>query len=192
MVSVKGRLALSLVVGLIAGCAALSAPRSIVVSDAELSRRLAERFPVDRRWLEVFDIRLANPQVRTSAQTGLLRIDVDVDLGGRLIERRFAALLRLQAMPRYEERDQSLRIVNVEVDALQVGADGESLLGRAGRLPAALLAQSLEDSVIHRLSTEQVSRIRQQGMQLRSISIADQGGLQLNFEPIAGSPSGMP
>lgn len=168
---------------LLGGCAALTGPRSIVIGDAELSRRLAERFPIDRRWLELFDVRMSNPQVRTSAETGRLSIDLDLGFGGRLIDRRFAARLRLQARPRFDESDHSLRIAAVEVDALQLGADGESLLGRAGRLPAQLLAQALEDATIYRLNAEQIARIREQGLELRSIGIAGGGGLQLNFEP---------
>lgn len=177
-------LAVLLWCSVLAACAALSGPRSIVVSDAELSRRLAERFPIDRRWMEAFDLRMSNPQVRTDPQTGLLRVDLDLNVGGRLIERNIAARLRLQARPRFDEQDHSLRISNVEVDALQTAGDGGSLLGRAGRLPARLLAQALEGTTIYRLSPEQVARIRQQGLALRSIGIGSQGGLQLNFEPV--------
>ena len=120
----------------------------------------------------------------TSAQTGLLRISLDLELGGRLIDQRFGARLQMMARPRYEEQDHSLRIRDVRLDALQEG-DGESLLGRAGRLPASLLAQSLEDATIYRLSGEQISRLQQQGLELRSIAIGSRGGLQLNFEPIS-------
>jgi hypothetical protein len=165
-------------------CAALSGPRSIVISDIELSRRLADRFPIERRLMEAFDLRMSNPQVRTDSQTGLLRIEVDLGVGGRLIDRRFATRLSLQARPRFDEQDHSLRISKVSVDALQLTGAGESLLGRSGRLPARLLAQALEDATIYRLSAEQVERIRQQGLALRSIAIGAQGGLQLNFEPI--------
>ncbi|WP_418320341.1 DUF1439 domain-containing protein [Piscinibacter sakaiensis] len=178
------RLALLLSVSVLAACTTLAGPRSIVVSDAELSRRLAEKFPIDRRWLEVFDVRMSNPQVRTSSETGLLSIDVDLGFGGRLIDRRYAARLRLQARPRFDEQDHSLRLSNVDVDALQIAGDGESLLGRAGRLPALLLAQSLEDATVYRLNAEQIARLQQHGMALRSIGIGSQGGLQLNFEPL--------
>lgn len=172
-----------LAVGLV-GCAGLLGPRTVVVSDAELSQRLATRFPIERRWLEVLDLRLSNPRVRSDAAAGRLRVELEVRLGQRLIgDRRLGARLVLSGRPRYEATDHSIRITEVGVDAVRIdqGAD-QSLLGAEAAWPSALLAQVLEDRTVYQLSARQLADIDRQGLVLRSLAVAP-GGVALTFDP---------
>lgn len=172
---------------IVSGCAGLLGPRTVVVSDAELSRRLAARFPIERRWLEIFDLQLNNPRVSSDAKTGRLRVEVDLRLGQRLTGRSLEARLLLFAKPRYEASDHSIRITDVSIDAVRIDGDAESMLGRGAAWPLRLIAQALDDSTIHQLNADQLTKIERQGMVLRKIEVGT-FGLQLNFEPASASP----
>ncbi len=171
-----------LLVGLLSACAGWLGPRVVIVSDAELSQRLAERFPIERRWLELFDLRLSNPRVSTDASSGRLRVEVDIRVGQRLIGKELATRLQLLGKPRYEASDHSIRITDVSVDALQVNGSAESILGRVGAWPSTWLAQVLEDRTIYQLSARQLTDLERQGLVLRRLEIGARG-LALHFDP---------
>ncbi|MEO8278842.1 MAG: hypothetical protein ABI564_04055 [Ideonella sp.] len=164
------------------GCVGLFGPRTIVVSDAELSQRLAARFPIERRWLEIFDLRLSNPQVSSHAPSGRLRVEVDIRLGQRLTGTGTAARLLLFARPRYEPSDHSIRITDIKLDALRIDGGAESLLGRGAAWPSAMLAQALEDRTIYQFNARQLADLERQGLVLRNLEVGERG-LTLNFDP---------
>lgn len=178
----RRRLGLLLLAGWVGGCASLLGPRTVVISDAEMSRRLAARFPIERRWLEIFDLHLTNPRVNSDAQSGRLRIEVDVRLGQRLTGSGLTARLQLFARPRYVPGDHSIRITDVAVDALKIEGNGQTLLGNGLAWPSALLAQALEDRTIYQLNDSQLADLNRQGLVLRRLDIGSRG-LQLHLEP---------
>lgn len=174
--------ALLLLAASLAGCAAWLGPRTIVISDAELSQRLATRFPLERRWLELFELRMSNPRVSSDARSGRLRVEVDIGVGQRLIDHHLAARLLVSVRPRYEAGDHSIRITDVSVDARQIDGAAASMLGGAAPWVSALLAQVLEDRTIYRLNASQLAEIERQGLVLRKLVVGERG-LELGFEP---------
>lgn len=176
------RLVMLALTAALAGCAGLFGPRTVVISDAELSRRLAARFPLERRWLEVVDLKLSNPRVSSDAASGRLRVELDIGLGQRLTGRATAARLLLLARPRYEASDHSIRITDVSVDALHLDGGDRSLLGRGAAWPSALLAQLLDDRTIYQLSERQLADIERQGLVLQGLDVGERG-LTLHFDP---------
>ena len=176
------RFGLFLALALLGGCASLYGPRTLLIPDAEIERHLAAQFPLERRWLEVFDISLSEPRIDSRRDNGRLRVEMQLRIGERLFDRGFRARLRLTAGVRYEPVDHSLRLRDVAIDAFEPGVEGRSLLQRAGGLPAQLLAQALDDAVIHQVGAAQLARIRRQGLELRGVDVVDDG-LLLRLEP---------
>ena len=164
----------------LAGCA--TGPRTVTLSDTQLSARLAAQFPLERRWLEVFDVRLSDPVVRTLPARNRVRTEVELSLGDRVFNRRFTARLALEARVRFEPADHSLRLHEVTVDAFTVDGADASLLERTGRLPAMLVAPWLEDATIYRLGDEQVARLRREGATVQGVVVTDRG-LQFTLVP---------
>ncbi len=178
----RGGLPGLLIVVLLAGCAALGGPRSIVIDNAELSRRMAARFPIERRWLDVIDLELSNPRVTSRREAGRMRVDLDLRIGERLFRKAVTAQLTLDSRVRFDPSDHSLRLDDPQVDAFRL--DGESLLGRAGGVPMRLLAQWLDGAPVYRLDPSQIERIERQGLALRAVEVVDEG-LRLQFDPRA-------
>lgn len=133
----------------LAGCA--HGPRVVSISAQELSERLARDLPVDRRLLEVFDIRISDPQVRTDPSSSRVRADFQVRaldrLGGSRLDTRLAVISGL----RWQASDRTLRMERVDLD-LPPRADRDAAL--AQRIGLALVSRLLEDQVLWRAPAE--------------------------------------
>jgi hypothetical protein len=131
------------------GCA--HGPRVISISAQELSERLARDFPVDRRLLEVFDVRVSSPRVRTDPSSNRLRAEFQLQasdrLGGRSLETRLAVISGL----RWEPRDRTVRLERVDLD-LPPRADRDQTLVQ--RIGLALTSRLLEDQVLWRAPSD--------------------------------------
>lgn len=169
-----------LIVVMLAGCAGLTGPRSVVIDNAELSRRMAAHFPLERRWLEAIDVELSNPRVSSQHTTGQMRVELDLRMGERLFRNSVTARVALDSRIRFDPSDHSLRLADPQIDAFKL--DGERLLGRAGGFPMRLLAQWLDDAVVYRIDATQIERIQRQGLQLQGVEVVERG-LKLQFEP---------
>lgn len=165
------------------GCASLDGPRQFTISEAELTARMAEQFPIERRWLELIDVQFEAPRLHFDAGDGRLRAELQARLGEQLWPGRFGARMTLRARPRYEPSDHTIRLQEVSIDRLDLDTGSDSLLRRAGRLPAALLAQGLEDAPVYRLRPEQIERLQRQGLAVQSVAVAG-GGVQFTLAPV--------
>lgn len=141
----------------LAGCA--HGPRVVSISAQELSDRLARDFPVDRRLLEVFDVRVSAPRVRTDPGSNRVRAEFQLQaldrLGGGRLDTRLAVISGL----RWEPRDRTLRLERVDLD-LPARADRDQ--ARVQRIGLALASLMFEDHVLWRApadSTLAVQRI---------------------------------
>mgnify|MGYP007059439217 FL=1 len=153
---------------MLAGCAGL--PRTVSVTNAQMSARLAEQFPIERRWLQWFDLRLSDPRVTTVPERQRVRTELDLHLADR-----FEARLVLEAGVRIEPADQSLRLHDVRIDAYAVDPSDSGQRDRLGRLPARLLAPWFEDLVVHRLGDDTVARLRREGLSVRQVDVTERG-----------------
>ena len=62
----------------LAGCAGLSGPRNVTLSQADLQSLVERQFPLQRRLLEVIDVNVARPSLRLLPERN--RIGTDLDL----------------------------------------------------------------------------------------------------------------
>lgn len=130
---------------LLVGCA--HGPRVMRLDAQELSARLARELPVDRRLLEVFDVRVSEPRVRTEPGSSQVRADFQVQVSDRLGGRRFDTRLAVLSGLRWEPRDRTLRMERVDLDLPARADRDEALLQRIG---LALASRLLEDQVLWR------------------------------------------
>lgn len=176
------RFALALLTAALLSACAMR-PRTVTLGEERLNSQLATRFPVERRWLEVFDLQVAAPRVSMRPAQDRVRADVGLRLGDRLFNRSFSARVGLLAGVRYEPADHSLRLRDVSVAEFAVdGADG-ALLARAGHLPASIVSTLLEDATVYRLPQEQVARLQRAGWTVRDLRVTD-SGLQFTLGPL--------
>ncbi len=129
----------------LAGCA--HGPRVVTISAQELSERLARDFPVDRRLLEVFDVRVSSPRLRTEPSSNRVRADFQVQASDRLGGSRLDVRLAVISGLRWEPKDRTLRMERVDLD-LPPRADREA--DRLQRIGLVLASRLFEDQVLWR------------------------------------------
>ena len=135
---------------LVAGCATLGGPRVITLSEAELTRLVDRQFPLDRRLLEVVDVRVAAPTVRLLPERNRLATELQVDLAERLFGRAIAGRIALDYALRWDAQAQALKLADVRVGSVQLDAAGGSLGAAARGLGPLLAEQVLEGAAIYR------------------------------------------
>lgn len=167
----------------LAGCASLLGPQTVHFDLAELDQRLARRFPLERRLLEVLEVTLSRPQLRLLPDRQRLAVELALAGRDRLFGSRFQGRLALETALRYEAADQSLRLAEVTVTALSLGEVGLPPRLDGQRLGPALAALLLEDSVLFRLTPEQLARARRLGLQPQAVQVVAQG-IDITLVPI--------
>lgn len=176
----------ALIVLALTGCASLTARGRVVeVSETQLATMLGRQFPVSRRYLDVFDVVLREPQLRLMPESQRLGTRLAYTLGGPLLgTRSFDGTLELSYGLRFEPSDGSVRLTEVRLESFQVPGVPAPLQSRASRLGGLLAESLLRDAAIHRFKPEDLERARARGLQPRAVRVVP-GGVQVQLEPLA-------
>lgn len=166
---------------LLAGCASVLGPRRVTLSEAQIAQRLAERFPVERRVMEVFDLRIGVPAVRLLPESNRVGIDLDLSLGQRYSERRFPMQLALEGAPRYDEAGGAVVLSQVRVQRLSVGGLPDALAPALRRIAEPLVERLLEDAPLHRFTPEQLKSAGGRGLRPGPIRVTS-AGVEMTLE----------
>lgn len=179
------RAAMAAVALLMTGCASLLRPDAVTLSEAELARLMARSFPLDRRVLEVLDLRVEAPRLALLPERNRVGVQAAVQGRDRLFGGAWTARLDFDSQLRFEIADQSLRLSAVRVHGLVLDAgeraDGgqDALVRRVGPVLAERL---LEGLVIYRLSPERAQALARQGVRPSAVQITP-AGVEIRFAP---------
>jgi hypothetical protein len=139
---------------LVAGCATFGGSRVITLSQDELTRLVERQFPLDRRLLEVVDVKVGAPTLRLLPERNRLATELQVDLAERLFGRAIGGRIALDYALRWDAQAQALKLADVRVASVQLDA-ATGTLGAAARGLGPLLAeQMLEGAAIYRPKPE--------------------------------------
>lgn len=169
----------------LAACAGLTGgPRVVTVSEAKLAQRIAEQFPLRRRYLELFDVTLSSPRVRLLPAENRLATRVEYALGDFWGgSRRFDGALHLSYGLRLEASDLSVRLTDVRVEAFDVPALTGPLAVPVQRLGALVAEQLLNDFSLHRFKPEDLQAAQQRGYRPGAVRVVD-AGLEIELLPL--------
>lgn len=162
----------------VSGCGLWPGPRVITLDEAELSRRVAQAFPVRRRVAELLELELTSPELHLLSERNRLALAMNWQARERLLGNAGSGRLAFEAALRYAPQDASLRLVQVRVQQLTgaagpvpPGADARGLQ----RLGPALVERLLEDLAVYRLSDERLGRLREAGLQPGAVTVTARG-----------------
>lgn len=171
-------IALALALALSA-CAGLVGPRSYTLSEAEIARRIAQRFPYDQRVFELLDVRVDAPRVRLLPQRNRVATELDIQASERLFGRSLRGALALDYALRYDERDQSVKLDDVRVERLDIEGLAQPL---AARLAPLLAEQLLKDLTLHRFKPEDLQTAGRLGLRPGKVTVTERG-VEVTLEP---------
>lgn len=163
------------VLGWATGCAQLAGPRSVVYREAELQALLAKRFPLDRRLLEVLEVRVTEPRVGLLPDQGRLWAELDVALTDRLFGGHYDGRLSLTTALQVDADSRSLRMKDVRVSRLTWDSRGQPTAERVQRLGTVLAERVLEGMTLHSFRPEQWDRLMAAGYSAPTVHITSSG-----------------
>ena len=173
----------ALAVLLAAGCAGLGGPKVIVLDEAEIARLVAKNFPLERRALEVLELRLDTPRVALQPERNRLSTELALEATERLSARRFRGQLAMDYGLRYDEAAQAVRLADVRVQRLQWDAGSERLQPYVERLGTLLAEQVLRDAVIYRFKPEDLEKAGRRGYRPGAVTVTSRG-VEITLAPL--------
>lgn len=179
-----GRTSVGLLALGLAGCAQWMGPQGVAFSEAELQTLLAKRFPLDRRLLEVLEVRISEPKLGLLPQQDRVSAELKVSATDRLFASELDGELALSTALRVEPSDRSLRLKDVRVTRLSLNQRGQPAAAseRSQRLGAAIAERMLEGVVLHQFRAEQWDRLMAAGYATPTVNITSRG-LELRAVP---------
>lgn len=172
-------------VALLAACAGgLGGPRTFTLTEAQLSQRVAEQFPLRKRYLELFDLTLSTPEIRLMPEQNRVGTRLSYALGDLWGgTRRLDGAMSFSYGLRFEPSDASIRLSDVRVESFDVPGVGAALAPQARRLGTLVAEQLLQDVSLHRFKPEELRTAQGLGWQPGTLRVVP-GGLQLELVPI--------
>lgn len=169
--------------GLWAGCAS-PVPSEFTLSERQILAALSERFPANRRVLEVFDVRLASPRLKLLPAEDRLMLGFDLGVQERLLSSRtFKGNLMFSSGLRYDAGDATIRLDRVRRE--NIALDGlPSLLASSVNRWGGLLAEELLDgTVVHTIDRTAIDQAARMGVRPGALKVTS-GGVTMTLEPI--------
>jgi hypothetical protein len=167
----------------LAGCAGLTGPKVITLDEAELARLLAQNFPVERRALEILELRLEAPRVTLLPQSNRLATEFELQALERLSARRYLGRLAMEYGLRYDESAQAVRLADVRVQRLQFDGAPAQLQPLLDRLGGLLAEQLLHDAVIYRFTPQDLERAGRRGYRPGAVTVTARG-VEITLAPL--------
>lgn len=150
------RLATALALTLLSASCALLVPGSIGFTAAELEAKLAERLPVRRTLLGLFDVELARPQIALDATLGRISAGFDLGLRTPLSTRVLTRTVRFSGTPRYDAPTQSIMLEHTRVEQFNLDGLPQGMRERMVELGSLLAKNMLEQRPLYTLKPEQL------------------------------------
>ncbi|KNZ32150.1 MAG: hypothetical protein AD742_13665 [Methylibium sp. NZG] len=167
---------------LLSGCAAVLGPRNIVVSQERLQALVARRFPVTRRYLELFDVTVAAPRLTLLPELNRLATKLDVSASDRLLRRPMNGSIDLTSALRFDAADNTVRLADVRVDSFVLGDAPGPLQNQLSRIGKLLAEEMLDGEVVYTLKPEDVKNAQGRGYQPGELKVTPRG-LVLTLNP---------
>ena len=160
-------------------------PHTVELSQARLQELVARRFPVDKRVLDTIDLTLDEPRVGLQPEAN--RISVEVALrakaGGPISTRLSGSLLVSEGL-RFEPADNTIRLVDVQVERFVIDGLPSSWQRQLDRLGKPLARGLLEDQVLYTLRDKDVATLNGRGLRPGDLRVTA-NGIEITLLPVA-------
>ena len=141
--------------GWIAGCSVFRSEYTF--SQSQLQDALAKKFPFNKRYMEVFDIQLANPQLALDSARNRVLVSFDATIDNRLFFRQpLTGRFALDSALRYDPSSHSLVLQDPEVKQFDVQGLPGQFSRQLNALGGILSEQLLQNYPLYTFKPEQL------------------------------------
>lgn len=169
--------------GLWVGCAS-PVPSEFTLSERQILSALSERFPANRRVLEVFDVRLASPRLKLLPAEDRLMLGFDLGVQERLLSSRtFKGNLMFSSGLRYDAGEAAIRLDRVRRENIALEGLPSLLASSVNRWGGLLAEELLEGAVVHTIDRTAIDQAARLGKRPGTLKVTS-GGVLMTLEPI--------
>ncbi len=146
----------------LAGCASsLLGMDEIKFSHAELTERLAKRFPIEKSVAGLLDVSLTRPRVDAREEAGKetrLTATFDVQIKMALSSKTVSGVVSMSGKPRYVPSSRSLYISDVRVESIRVDNMPDALSGALAKAASSIARDNIEDKPLRTFTEAELTR----------------------------------
>ncbi|MEY8876050.1 MAG: hypothetical protein AB9M60_06055 [Leptothrix sp. (in: b-proteobacteria)] len=158
----------------LSGCSAL--PKDLLLTEQQMLDALVGRFPVQRRFAEIFDLKLSQPSLKLLPADNRLALGLGVGVQERLLTRReFTGNWAFSSGLKLDLADASVRLADVRTDSLRIEGLPSSVAGPLDVFGGRLIDDLLEGQVLHRFDQRVFDTARQFGLKADSLRVTQAG-----------------
>lgn len=166
----------------VAPLAARAQETTITVGLADLQRLAEAQFPLQQGFQGALDATFTNPRLRLVADQGRLGGLFDLAASDRLFGNRWTGRLSLDAVPRWERQDRSVRLAQVRVQRFEVDEQVAAIREQIQRLGPGLAELALEDFSVYTLPEAQQGMLKAMGIEPAEVKVTARG-LEIRLAP---------
>ncbi len=148
----------SLIAGCVSGVLGLN---EIKFSHAELTERLAKRFPLEKSVAGLLDVSLTRPRVNAREEVGKeprLAATFDVQIKMMLSNKTVAGTVAMSGKPRYDAATRSIFIGDVRVDSIRVDNMPDALSAALAKAASSIARDHIEDKPLRTFTEAELTR----------------------------------
>jgi hypothetical protein len=164
----------------LSACAWLTTPSRVEISQERLQALVAQRFPVDRRVLDAIDLTVDSPRVLLQPERN--RIAVELALRANTGPGRLAGSLLVSEALRFEPSDNTVRLVDVEVERFAIDGLPSAWQRQLDRFGRPLAKALLEDQVLYTLRPKDVAALAGRGVRPGDLRVT-RTGVEITLAP---------
>jgi hypothetical protein len=164
----------------LSSCASLIGPREVDLPLAKLQASLDRRFPMDKRLLELFDVRLSRPQLAVLADDRVA-LTVDASVAQSFLRTPLSGSLAFSGRLYIDQARSGVYLAEPRLERFTVSGLDESVSRRLSRAANGLLDKAILDIPVYSFRMDE---LRYAGVQYVPTRIAATAtGLRVSLEP---------
>lgn len=159
-------------------------PIEKLIPRAELQAQVAQRFPHTQAVAgELVTLELRNPRLALLPADDRIGTTIDLRLAAPLLGLAADGALVVDFRPRFEPRDRSIRMADVEVRALRLDAVPPEYRGWLDRNAPRLASKLLEDQLLYTLTDRDAAALAAFGWRIGQFRVVPDG-LRVRLDPL--------
>lgn len=167
---------------LLSACAGMAGPREYEVPLSALQASLDQRFPLNSRFLEVFDIRLNSPRLALQPAANRLQASMELSIAPPFVKNGWKGSFMLSGMPGIDPARNAVVLLDPRIEAMNIDGADPQYSRQINRIGSLLVEQVFRDMALYQFNP---GDFRYGGTSFFPTKInARENGLVVTFEPV--------
>jgi hypothetical protein len=172
----------AMLAALLCGCASLLGPRDVELPLSKLQEALNRRFPLNSRYLELFDIYVSNPRLTLQPETGRITTMVDATIAPSFMKHTWKSSLALSGALAIDPARRAVILTEPRMENFAIEGMGSPTNRQIARIGSLLAEQMFKGLPLYTFGPDE---FRYAGVSFIPTKITTKPtGLVVTFEPV--------